>query len=87
MRGDRTDSAEPNLPDELLNRASDSPEYQEYLGEVMNLQGLREHPGWLALKEHFERGQKAFEHALTARLMQGEKVSQSEIDFWRGRHR
>jgi len=52
--------------------------------EVLDLQDLPDHPGWKALKKHFENGHEGYGKSLTGRIMSGEVVSQREIDYYRG---
>jgi len=56
------------------------------VSESINLHGLLDHPGWIALKEHHERGKQQYMNSLAKRLLIGQKVSEEEIAYYRGCH-
>lgn len=68
----------------LADRASQDPSFRERVNETIELHGLLDHPGWLALKKHFENGKEGYGRELTAQLLAGVPVNQREIDERRG---
>lgn len=68
----------------IVDKASTDERFREKVGETLELHGLLEHPGWLALKKHFENGSKGYGQTLAQRLMDGVAVDQREIDEHRG---
>lgn len=73
-----------DLEEILAEKAQNDDAFREKVGEVIDLHGLLKHPGWLALKAHFENGKQGFGTELIRRQMRGEEVSQREIDYMRG---
>ncbi len=68
----------------IAKEAAENPSYRRKVSETLDLHGLLEHPGWLALKEHFKRGSEGYGRGLTSRQLAGVEVSQREIDYYRG---
>lgn len=73
-----------NIADVIAERAADDPKFRDKVAETIDLGGLKESQGWVALEEHFKRGSESYERSLTKRLLAGEDVSQREIDYYRG---
>ena len=68
----------------IAAKAAEDPAFRDKVHESIQLHGLQEHPGWLALREHFENGKEGFGKELTASLMRGDPVDQRDIDYMRG---
>jgi hypothetical protein len=73
-----------DLEEVLAEKALDDERFRDGVGEAIDLHGLLDHPGWKALKKHFENGKVGFGEELISRQMRGEEVSQREIDYMRG---
>lgn len=73
-----------SIEEMLAEKARTDPRVGRKIGDAINLHGLGEHDGWLTLKKHFEEANVGEGKRLTARILQGEAVSQREIDFIRG---
>jgi hypothetical protein len=70
--------------DFLSKKAQEDPKILERVQAVVSLDGLDEHPGWAALRQHFEIGAERYMELLAKRLLAGEKVSEEEIAYHRG---
>jgi hypothetical protein len=70
--------------DFLIERAKDDPKVRETVLRAQSLHTLLEDPGWKNLYEIVQGTKKRFMQGLASRLMEGEAVTQSEIDYRRG---
>lgn len=68
----------------IAKEAAHNPKFRQTVSDGLALHDLLDHPGWITLKEHFEKGKQTFGKNLTSRLLVGEEVSQREIDYLRG---
>lgn len=73
-----------DLEDLLAEKAQEDDAFRERVGEAVELHGLLKHPGWIALEQHFRRGNDNAMQNVTSRQLRGEEVSLREIDFLRG---
>ena len=73
-----------DISDWIAHGAATGERFCARVAETVDLYGLKEHPGWDALKNHFELGSESFSKNLAVRLMAGEQVNQREIDYLRG---
>jgi hypothetical protein len=73
-----------DIEDLIAEEAAQNPVFLEKVGESIELHGLLQHPGWIALKEHFERGKEGYGKELVSRQLAGQEVSQRDIDYMRG---
>jgi len=68
----------------IAAKAAEDPAFRDKVHESIQLHGLQEHPGWLALRKHFENGKEGYGRELTASILRGDPVNQREIDERRG---
>src|SRR5215471_9173895 len=72
------------VADFVAERAKQDPKVRQTIRDAHLFDSLKEHEGWKRLREHAEGDQKRFFAKLAKRLMKGESIPQSEIDFNRG---
>jgi hypothetical protein len=67
-----------------VDEAKRNPKVRAEVEDVRMYDDLTEHAGWRHLRKRFEERQGLFLKSIAKRLLRGEEVSQSEIDFQRG---
>lgn len=68
----------------ISDRARENPKVRRVIEDVRLFDGLMEHPGWQRLADKIKGRKDAFTLSLATRLMAGEKIEQTEIEFNRG---
>lgn len=77
--------AEPEeLADFVAARMREEPRVAQIVNEAHLLDGLKDHAGWKRLIERVRSHESRWMETVTARLMRGERVEQTEIDYRRG---
>jgi len=72
------------VADFVAERAKQDPRVRQTIRDAHLFDSLKEHEGWKRLREHAKGDRERFFAKLARRLMKGESIPQSEIDFNRG---
>lgn len=72
------------VADFVVRQAKEKPHVRRVVEDVKLFDGLKEHAGWRRLAERIRADRDRFLASLSLRLMNGEVVSQREIDYKRG---